>query len=158
MKTIETGTWTILLLSVFTAFSFAGERQTEQWKAPETKSAAKVTFVELGSVSCVPCKMMQTVMSDIEKEYGDKVDVVFYDVWTQAGKPYAKQYGIQAIPTQVFLGKDGKEFFRHLGFFPREDIEKVLEKQGIQRSVTQENPAPQKKEVDAKLQSGQTCK
>ncbi|OGS43376.1 MAG: hypothetical protein A2539_07695 [Elusimicrobia bacterium RIFOXYD2_FULL_34_15] len=91
-----------------------------------------VTFIELGSVRCIPCKMMQPIIEEIEKEYGDKgVKIVFYDVWTEAGRPYGEQYGIQGIPTQIFLDKNGKEFFRHVGFFPKEEIVEVLKSQGI---------------------------
>ena len=39
-----------------------------------------VTFIELGSVNCIPCKMMQPVMKNIEKKYGSQVKVIFYDV------------------------------------------------------------------------------
>lgn len=95
------------------------------------KSKILVTFVELGSVRCIPCKMMQPVMAEIEKEYGSQVKVVFHDVWTQAGRPFAAKYRIQAIPTQVFLDQEGKEFFRHMGFFPKEEIVKVLRTQGV---------------------------
>jgi thioredoxin-related protein len=77
---------------------------------------------------------MQPVMAAIEKEYAGRVKVIFYDVWTNAGAPYGRQYKIKAIPTQVFLDKEGKEFFRHLGFFSKEEIEKVLEKQGIKQT------------------------
>ncbi len=35
------------------------------------------------------------------------------------------------IPTQVFLDKDGKEFFRHEGYFPEADIHKLFEKHGL---------------------------
>lgn len=92
-----------------------------------------VTFVELGSVNCVPCKMMQPVMKEIEETYKSKVKVVFYDVWTPAGRPFGEKYGINLIPTQVFLDKAGKEFFRHEGYFPKEDIEALLKKQGIDK-------------------------
>ena len=85
-----------------------------------------VTFVELGSVKCIPCKMMQPIMKEIEEEYKGRVKVVFYDVWTEEGSPYAKKYAIRAIPTQVFLDRDGKEFFRHTGFFPKEEIVKIF--------------------------------
>jgi thioredoxin 1 len=91
----------------------------------------KVTFIELGSKNCVPCKMMQPIMDNIEKNYTGKVKVVFYDVWTPAGRPYAQEYGVQAIPTQVFLDENGEEFFRHMGFLPEEEIVKVLENQGV---------------------------
>ena len=90
-----------------------------------------VTFIELGSVRCIPCRMMQPVMKSIEEKYGDQVKIVFYDVWTQEGQPYASHYGIRLIPTQVFLDKNGKDFFRHEGFFPEAEIDKLLQKQGL---------------------------
>lgn len=92
----------------------------------------KVTFIELGSVNCVPCKMMKSVMEEIEKEYGGQVKVVFHDVWTEAGKPYAQQYSIRVIPTQVFLDKDGNEYYRHQGYFPKEELVKILEMKGVE--------------------------
>ena len=91
----------------------------------------KVTFIELGSVRCIPCQQMQTVMKSIEKKYGNQVKVVFHDVWTPEGKPFGKQYGIEAIPTQVFLDENGKEFSRHVGFFPEEELIKVLQSKGV---------------------------
>ena len=97
-----------------------------------TDSKIKVTFIELGSLKCVPCKMMQPIIAEIKKEYGDQVKVVFYDVWTSKGRPYGQKYGVRAIPTQIFLDKDGKEFFRHMGFLSKEKIVKVLKKQGVE--------------------------
>lgn len=75
--------------------------------------------------------MMQPIMKEIEKEYAGQVRVIFYDVWTQAGRPYAQQYRIRVIPTQVFLDANGKEYFRHEGFFPKEELVKVLQQKGV---------------------------
>jgi len=91
----------------------------------------KVTFIELGSVRCIPCQQMQPIMKSVKEKYGTQVDVVFHDVWTEAGAPYAKQFGIQAIPTQIFLDKDGKEYYRHVGYFPEEELVKVLQMKGV---------------------------
>jgi thioredoxin 1 len=91
----------------------------------------KVTFIELGSVNCIPCKEMQPVLKSIEQKYGNQVKVIFYDVWTPAGKPYAEQYRIKTIPAQIFIGSNGKEFFRHEGFFPEEDVATVLKMKGV---------------------------
>ncbi len=90
-----------------------------------------VTFIELGSVNCVPCKLMKPVMEATEQKYGEQVKVVFYDVWTPQERHYAAMYKIRVIPTQVFLDKDGKEFFRHEGFFPVEAVDQLLQKQGL---------------------------
>ena len=91
----------------------------------------KVTFIELGSVRCIPCKKMQPIMEEIKKEYEGQVKVVFYDVWTPEGNPYAAKYQIKLIPTQVFLDKDGNEYFRHVGFFPKEELVKILKQKGV---------------------------
>ncbi len=91
----------------------------------------KVTFIELGSRKCVPCQMMQIVMKEIKKEYGGEVDVVFYDVRTKGGRPLAEKYKIRMIPTQVFLDQDGKEFFRHEGYFSKNEIVKLLKTKGV---------------------------
>jgi thioredoxin 1 len=93
--------------------------------------ASQVTFVEIGSVNCIPCRMMQPVMKKVEDKYGKKVKIVFYDVWTQEGAPYAEKFNIRVIPTQVFLDSNGKEFFRHEGYFPFEAIDALLQQHGV---------------------------
>ena len=102
----------------------------DSMKADSTQAATpKVTFVELGSVSCIPCKMMQPIMKAVEEDYGNQIKVVFYDVSKDPAP--AQQYRIQFIPTQVFLDESGIEFFRHVGFFPRENIDSLLAKKGL---------------------------
>jgi thioredoxin-related protein len=91
----------------------------------------KVTFIELGSVRCIPCQQMQSVMKSIETKYGKEVKVDFHDVWTDAGKPFGIKYAIEAIPTQVFLDETGKEYYRHVGFFPEEELVKILQMKGV---------------------------
>ncbi len=110
----------------------AAESKTETKPARQETKTIKVTFIELGSIKCIPCKMMQPIMEEVEEEYKGQVKVVFYDVWTSEEKPYAQKYGIRVIPTQVFLDKDGKEYFRHEGFFAKDELIKVLKKQGVE--------------------------
>lgn len=105
--------------------------QTKPLPAAPPEKKPLVTFVELGSVKCVPCRMMQPVMKAIEEKYGDQIAVVFHDVWTDSGKTLGAPYNIRAIPTQVFLDRNGKEFHRHEGFYPEAEIDKVLMKQGL---------------------------
>ncbi len=86
-------------------------------------------MIELGAEKCVPCKMMKPIIEELQKDYKDKIEVVFIDVWKDNSA--AEKYGIQSIPTQVFLDENGKEFFRHTGFFSKEDILKTFEDHGI---------------------------
>jgi thioredoxin 1 len=112
----------VLTMLVFSSVSFS---QKGDFPKP------KVTFVELGSVNCIPCKQMQPVMKSVEKKYGDQIKVVFYDVWKQDQKQYAEKYGIKLIPTQVFIDEKGNEFFRHEGFYAEKEIDKLLQSKGL---------------------------
>ncbi|MFA7288176.1 MAG: thioredoxin family protein [Melioribacteraceae bacterium] len=121
-----------LIISIlFVTIIFTNILAQNQEKSKEDIIKPKITFVELGSDNCIPCKMMQPIMKSIEKKYGESVKVIFYDVWKDAGKPYAKKYGIKLIPTQVFLDASGKELMRHEGFFPEAEIDKFLLSQGL---------------------------
>lgn len=93
-------------------------------------SAFKVTFIEIGADRCIPCKKMQPVMKEIAAEFPEQVQVVFYDVWKHP-EP-GRKYGIQLIPTQVFVDRNGKEIARHVGFYPKEEIVVLLRKQGVE--------------------------
>jgi len=97
----------------------------------DTGKKPKITFVELGSEKCIPCKQMQPVMASIEKRYGDQIKVIFYDVWKEEEEIYAEKYKIKLIPTQVFLNENGKEIHRHEGFYPEKEIDKFLQKNGL---------------------------
>lgn len=99
----------------------------------QTADAVKVSFIELGSVNCVPCKMMQPIMDEIREEYPQQVEVIFYDVWTPEERQYADEYGIRVIPTQVFLDAEGNEYFRHEGFLPKEQLVEILKQKGVER-------------------------
>lgn len=93
----------------------------------------KVTFVELGSVNCIPCKAMKKIMDSLEVKYPKDLKIVFHDVWTDEGKPAAAEFGIRSIPTQVFLDANGVEYFRHEGYFPMVELEKILKQKQVAR-------------------------
>ncbi|MFA6468472.1 MAG: thioredoxin family protein [Bacteroidota bacterium] len=118
-----------VIVLLFT-FSFTLFPQSNQSKEKQSIKP-NITFIELGSVNCIPCKKMQPVMKAIEQKYGESVKVIFYDVWTETQKSFAKKYNIRLIPTQVFLDENGKEFFRHEGFFPEEEIHKIFKQRGL---------------------------
>ncbi|PZM79003.1 MAG: thioredoxin [Candidatus Margulisiibacteriota bacterium] len=115
----------------FSKKTIKDKEPTANQKIARENPNSAVTFIELGSVNCVPCRMMQPVMDEVENKYKGQVKVVFHDVWTPEGRPFGEQYGIRAIPTQVFLDKEGKEYYRHVGFFPVDELEAVLKLKGV---------------------------
>ena len=77
-------------------------------------------FVDLGTTTCAPCKVMLGVMQELETTYPDSLKVQFVN--THDDPDAAERLNIRSIPTQIFYDASGKELFRHEGFFPKEDI------------------------------------
>jgi thioredoxin 1 len=130
----------LLILSiVFGSFTFAQSKKSQKnttstITAKDTSATVSrpiITFIELGSVNCIPCKAMQKVMKAVEEKYGSQIKIIFYDVWKQAQAHYAEEYKIRLIPTQVFLDATGKELFRHEGYYPEKEIDTFLQSQGL---------------------------
>lgn len=86
--------------------------------AQETPRLPKL--VDLGSTTCIPCKQMEPILKALTVELAGLVDVEFINVNEKPA--LADQYRIEVIPTQVFLGANGKELFRHEGFYPKSEI------------------------------------
>ena len=120
-----------ITMSLILVLAGCTKAESSKVGASEATGNTLVTFIELGSVNCIPCRMMQPIMRDIEDTYQGQVRVVFHDVWTEEGKPYVKQFGIRVIPTQVCLDAKGVEYFRHEGFFPKEQLVAVLKSKGV---------------------------
>jgi len=100
--------------------------------SPQTP-AALPRLIDLGSVSCIPCKMMAPILEELKAEYAGRFDVQFIDVSKDAAA--ARKYGIKLIPTQIFFDAAGKELFRHEGFFSREDILAAWKASGLDFSM-----------------------
>ncbi len=97
--------------------------------AAEAPVKGMVTMVDLGAKKCIPCKMMAPILEKLEKVYAGRAAVVFLDVWEDP-KP-AKQFGIRTIPTQIFFDKEGKEVYRHEGFFGEKEIVQRFTEMGV---------------------------
>jgi thioredoxin 1 len=128
----------ILVVAVGVVFALK-QRQTKPDTATDTGGNASVQtataekalprMVDLGADKCIPCKMMAPILAEMKKTYAGQLQVDFIDVWKNSGA--GQQYGIRAIPTQIFFGPDGKELARHEGFISREDILGQWAKLGI---------------------------
>lgn len=91
--------------------------------APQAANPARAaipTLLNLGADQCIPCKMMAPIREELKREYAGRMEIAFIDVWKDRGA--GARYALRVIPTQIFFGPDGKELFRHEGFFAKEDI------------------------------------
>jgi len=84
------------------------------------KQQPKPRLVDLGAGKCIACKMMEPVLEELTNDYAGSIKVEYIDVGQNMDK--AREYGIRIIPTQIFFNPEGKELFRHEGFFSKEDI------------------------------------
>lgn len=135
----------LLILAVFVTFYLKENRavgqktqilqliETELPKELIQGSGAKATnlprFLELGADQCVPCKMMQPVLEELRRDYSGQLQVDFIDVWKDPQQ--SQQYAISSIPTQIIFDSQGKEVFRHIGFFPKDQILKKFKELGM---------------------------
>ena len=108
-----------VLLALTLVLAGCSKSESSQAVGPGAAGNTLVTFVELGSVGCIPCRMMQPIMREIEGTYSGQVRVVFHDVWTEEGKPYIKKFGIRVIPTRFSLTRRVSNTFDTKGSFPR---------------------------------------
>ena len=88
--------------------------------AASSPEAALPRLLDLGSTTCIPCKMMAPILEDLKKEYAGKLAVEFIDVQEDLAAGHI--YSIRVIPTQIFFDADENELFRHEGFMSKEDI------------------------------------
>jgi len=72
---------------------------------------------------------MVPVLESLKEKYEGKLRVSFIDVREEREK--AQEAKIELIPTQIFYDSEGKEVFRHQGFFSEEEIVKVIEEKGL---------------------------
>lgn len=98
----------------------AGPAASETGKAAPATGAKLPKLVDLGADKCIPCKMMAPILEELKKEYAGKMNVEFIDVWQNPDA--GKALGVEVIPTQIFYDAQGKELFRHTGFFAKDDI------------------------------------
>jgi len=96
-------------------------------------------LVDLGATKCIPCKMMAPILEDLKKTYAGRLDVQFIDVWENPDA--GKEYNINLIPTQIFYNAQGKELFRHEGFFAKQDILAKWKEFGVELPVAATNAA-----------------
>jgi thioredoxin 1 len=116
-----------LVLAGLCVGGLSGAENRDAKTSPPQKSIPLV--VDLGAKKCIPCKMMAPILEELKKEYEGILMVEFIDVWENPGA--GEKYGIRGIPTQIFYDASGKEFYRHMGYFSKQQILDTFRKHGI---------------------------
>jgi thioredoxin 1 len=73
--------------------------------------------------------MMAPIIEELTKEYSGRLNVVFVNADKE--QALTERYGVDLIPVQIFYDAQGKEIFRHVGFFPKDQIQAKLSQMGV---------------------------
>lgn len=84
---------------------------------------ASVKLLDFWAPWCGPCKIMNPIIEELEKELGSKVTVEKINV--DENQEMASKYGVMSIPTYVVL-RDDKEVGRKIGVTSKQDLLKLV--------------------------------
>ncbi|MBE3070350.1 MAG: thioredoxin family protein, partial [Planctomycetes bacterium] len=96
----------------------------------KARASGRPSMVDFGASGCRPCEMMAPILETLKKKHAGKANILFVHV--REAQVLAARYAVQSIPVQVFFDKDGREVFRHVGFFPQDEIERKLAEMGAE--------------------------
>ena len=93
--------------------------ENKEWKF----EGEKPCLIDFYADWCGPCKMVAPVLEELSEEYDGKLDI--YKVNTEEQKELSAVFGIQSIPSLLFVPKDGQPQMA-MGALPKDTLEKAF--------------------------------
>ncbi len=93
--------------------------KSKEWKF----AGERPCIVDFYADWCGPCKMLAPVLEELSEKYAGKLDI--YKVNTDQEQELAASFGIQSIPSLLFVPMAGKPQMAQ-GLLPKEALEKVI--------------------------------
>lgn len=84
---------------------------------------SKPCLIDFYADWCGPCKMVAPILDELQEEYGDSI--VIYKVNTEDQQELAGMFGVQSIPSLLFVPTDGQPQMA-MGALPKQTFEKAI--------------------------------
>lgn len=91
----------------------------DEWKF----EGAKPAIIDFYADWCGPCKMVAPILEELSDEYADKLDI--YKVDTDAEQELSQVFGIQSIPSMLFVPV-GEKPQMAVGALPKDSIKQAM--------------------------------
>ena len=96
------------------------EKNPQQWIFEGDKPA----IVDFYADWCKPCRMIAPILEELAVEYEGKINI--YKVDTEAQRELATTFGIQSLPTLLFIPTQGKPSLQK-GAISKEAFKKIID-------------------------------
>lgn len=93
--------------------------KNKEWKFEGDKPAV----IDFYADWCGPCQMVAPILEELSEEYDGKIDI--YKVNTEQEKELSSIFGIQSIPSLLFVPKEGEPQMA-MGALPKETFKKAF--------------------------------
>lgn len=91
----------------------------KEWKY----EGSKPCIIDFYAEWCGPCKTVAPLLEELQADYGDSI--VIYKVDTEAQQELAGIFGVQSIPSLLFVPQEGQPQMA-MGALPKQTFEKAI--------------------------------
>ena len=103
--------------------------KNKEWKF----TGKNPVIIDLYATWCGPCKRLAPILSDIQKVYGDKIQI--YKVDTDKERELARLFNASSIPLMVFIPLKSDPFLI-TGLRPKEQLVQIINEKLLTASPT----------------------
>ncbi len=101
----------------------------KDWKFEGSKPA----IIDFYADWCGPCKMVAPILEELSDDYSDQI--VIYKIDTEKESELAAAFGIQSIPTFLFIPVDGTPLMQR-GGLPKHVFKEIIEEDLLKAKET----------------------
>lgn len=115
----NTGTVVVLTKADFLTKIYNFEKNQDEW----IYEGDKPCIIDFYADWCGPCRQVSPILKQLAEQYKDQI--IVYKVNVDNEKELAMAFGIQSVPTILFIPKEGQPQLA-IGAFPKETFEKQI--------------------------------